>query len=569
MSETPFQRALDRVEDVIFRMSPRQRACLVRGTLQHMRRNLPEDHPTITAFLANHEGYRHRALANIAKVHQGWPWWLPILLVWNSLTAGIDVFEYAVSWWLVQRRWVPNRAIGWILATLALVCVDVRRAKAAPAPIPAYCLAALRAPVQAAQIGFLSAGWRWFPAWMLRPRADLPDPEPTINQRALMNGIMRAGLAAVIVLSFVLPSDAHQPVLIGALSANTVWEVRTTGSSVKNGGGFVTGASGTDWSQQDSPQYAVTDGVTAGTTTITSATANFGTDVVGNLIFVEGGTGAVTGDWYQITARGSATSITVDRSTGLTAGTGVTLNIGGALPDPAIFAGKLVAGNTVYQKSGTYSITSASTNVAGGCVSIGRVHWEGYQTTRGDVGTKPLFQASGISTFTLFAIPTQDASLRNVAFDGASLTSSRAVSLTQRCLASRLNIVNCTNTGYIASGGGALVSERVYASGCTTTGSAISALGGVFASEATANSVTGITAASEGRLSAFCISYANTGASTDGFSICNGVNLTAHGNGRDGVLISTNSGMGSVLPWIAFHDRPGAPVGPAPGEVTL
>ena len=63
-----------------------------------------------------------------------------------------------------------------------------------------------------------------------------------------------------------------------ALSANTVLEVRNGGSDT-NGGGFVTGAAGTDWSQQDAAQYSVTDGVTAGTTTITSATANFGTDV--------------------------------------------------------------------------------------------------------------------------------------------------------------------------------------------------------------------------------------------------------------------------------------------------
>ena len=56
---------------------------------------------------------------------------------------------------------------------------------------------------------------------------------------------------------------------------------------------FVTGASGTDHTLQDAAQYSVTDGVTNGTTTITSATANFGTDVVGNLMYVHGGTGIV------------------------------------------------------------------------------------------------------------------------------------------------------------------------------------------------------------------------------------------------------------------------------------
>ena len=82
-----------------------------------------------------------------------------------------------------------------------------------------------------------------------------------------------------------------------AIGAACVWEVRTTGNDT-NGGGYAGG--GTDWSQQDSAQYSVTDGVTAGTTTITSATANFGTDVVGNVMYVQGGTGSVTAGWYQI-----------------------------------------------------------------------------------------------------------------------------------------------------------------------------------------------------------------------------------------------------------------------------
>src|ERR1043166_7369624 len=116
-----------------------------------------------------------------------------------------------------------------------------------------------------------------------------------------------------------------------ALSANTVFEVRNGGSDT-NGGGWVTGSSasgGTDWSQQTAAQYSVTDGVTAGSTVITSATAAFGTDVVGNIIYVQGGTGAVSSGWYQIISRTSSTTITVDRLTGLTSGTGVTLKIGG------------------------------------------------------------------------------------------------------------------------------------------------------------------------------------------------------------------------------------------------
>ena len=49
-----------------------------------------------------------------------------------------------------------------------------------------------------------------------------------------------------------------------ALSASTVWEVRPATGSDNNGGGFVTGASGTDYSQQGTAQYALTAIASAG-----------------------------------------------------------------------------------------------------------------------------------------------------------------------------------------------------------------------------------------------------------------------------------------------------------------
>lgn len=184
-----------------------------------------------------------------------------------------------------------------------------------------------------------------------------------------------------------------------ALSATVVFEVRTVGSDT-NGGGFNTAASGTDWSQQTSPQYSVTDAVTNGTTTITSATANFGTDVVGNLAYVSGGTGAITGDLYEIISRTNTTTIVVDRSTGLTAGTGATLKIGGALGSPGWAVAKMVPSNTVWVKAGTYTVTTTTPGSNGpvkynpgtdaSLAAPSRI--EGYNTTRGDKGTRPLIQ---------------------------------------------------------------------------------------------------------------------------------------------------------------------------------
>src|SRR5438105_2455552 len=98
-----------------------------------------------------------------------------------------------------------------------------------------------------------------------------------------------------------------------AISASFVWEVRTTGADT-NGGGFKTGATGTDFSQQDAAQASGADlAVDATTNTkITSATHNFVAADVGNLIQISAGTGYTTG-FYEIVSVAS-NAATLDRS---------------------------------------------------------------------------------------------------------------------------------------------------------------------------------------------------------------------------------------------------------------
>lgn len=236
-----------------------------------------------------------------------------------------------------------------------------------------------------------------------------------------------------------------------ALSANTVLEVRSTGADT-NGGGYVTGSSGTDWSQQDAAQYSVTDGVTAGTTTITSATANFGTDVVGNLIYVQGGTGSVTAGWYQITSRTNATTIVVDRSTGLTAGTGVTLKIGGAFATPgAAGAIATIAGMQVAHKYNATAVTLSNTtaNTAGGpfSFSAARVLYYGYDTTRSPDNTdtnQPTIKAGANST-TFFAGGRQGAWVINIIVDANAKTSCTGFSFGSA--GAPLSALRCTAVG--------------------------------------------------------------------------------------------------------------------------
>lgn len=198
-----------------------------------------------------------------------------------------------------------------------------------------------------------------------------------------------------------------------ALDNEIVWEVRTAGSDTTNGGGFNSTASGTDRSQSDSP-FVTIDGVTITATvhTTTSQLILAGYTVVsadvGNIVNISGGT--ATAGLYEITAIDAGNNRwTVDRSTGTAAQT-ATGGMGGALASPGMIASaSLVSGATIHIKSGTYTFSSTA-NGSGGRLNITTggttalpIRWIGYQTTREDGGTKPIFQ-SGDSSITLVTV---------------------------------------------------------------------------------------------------------------------------------------------------------------------
>ena len=420
-----------------------------------------------------------------------------------------------------------------------------------------------------------------------------------------------------------------------ALSASTVWEVRTAGSDT-NGGGFVTGAAGADFSQQNSANatnqgtttlsaaitstsatsctvtaasalygaaqallanplvgdwiqidsevmkvtavstntltitrgqlgttaathlinatvtnisnVSTTDWVTASSTTITSATAFFSANLVGNIVYVAGGTGSITAGWYQVTAAGTSvalTTITVDRSTGLSVGTGATGNIGGALGSPGQAGANAVANNGCYIESGTtYSITSATANISGGCVSWpastggNEGYIIGYQTTRGDNGTKPLLQATSISTFTIIAVSTKTR-VQNISVDGASSISSKGIASVSNFqnIAYLCKSANCTAGGIVTQ-----IANSCEATGCSTT----VAIGSPYALMCWShdNTIGGFAASatfSAANYYFFCLSTNNSGASSDGFNSGGNpaimINCSAWSNGRNGFTI--------------------------------
>lgn len=172
-----------------------------------------------------------------------------------------------------------------------------------------------------------------------------------------------------------------------ALSTATVWEVRPTVGADTNGGGFVAGASGTDYSQQNSAQYTFTDlASTNGTNaspSVTSASHNFVAADVGNLINISAGTNWTAG-FYQIVSV-AANAATLDRACGSSATlSGGTYAVGGALATISKAFAAAALSNTIYIKAtGSYTVTATLTLTGQNPTGF---FFIGYTTTRGDNG---------------------------------------------------------------------------------------------------------------------------------------------------------------------------------------
>ena len=172
-----------------------------------------------------------------------------------------------------------------------------------------------------------------------------------------------------------------------AMSASITYEFRDTAdANMVGGGGFVTGASGYNYSLQDSAptDWQRSDGTSTNSTTFTSVLATFDSTVAGNILHLISGTGTTPG-WYEITAYVDANTITLDRVSGTyTLGVfkiGGALNVGGSLEDS--FFEQLIAGQIVYFKTGSYTTSQAINTAVDGTYAL-PIKLEGYQTTRGD-----------------------------------------------------------------------------------------------------------------------------------------------------------------------------------------
>lgn len=304
------------------------------------------------------------------------------------------------------------------------------------------------------------------------------------------------------------------------------------------GTGCATTASptGATWSidySQDVP-ISFTDLVAVTTTTFTSAANSIGKNFVGNIVRVNSGTG-----WNQ--CRWEVSSVTGTTGTaanfqngfgnlGTSGSTGGTGKLGGAAVSPGALAAILVAGNAVYQKSGTYTLSAATANTVGGPVSLALnassgspSRWIGYYAYRGDRArtTRALFQipASGVTNVTVFAVTGAAAwiNIENLHVDGASKIAIRGFDIGgYGAMTSYCKATQCTTGGFYSNTTSVspkfLFCESNSNSGsfpafaCTGTGGALYAF-----CEANSNSVVAMELDALGSQAVFC-SFANNTA---------------------------------------------------------
>lgn len=173
-------------------------------------------------------------------------------------------------------------------------------------------------------------------------------------------------------------------------AANTRFFAATTSAGVATTGSPTGATWGIDYSQQNAAAYADSD-LTGTTTSATSALKPFTTQMVGNIIHLNSGTG-VTAGWYEIVSVSGVTA-TLDRSAGASysvvvfkTGGALSLNatgtgIGDTAFSAAVTSSTTAANRIFFKGPATYTIAQSWTPASGSTFPI---IWEGYTSTRGD-----------------------------------------------------------------------------------------------------------------------------------------------------------------------------------------
>jgi lysophospholipase L1-like esterase len=358
-----------------------------------------------------------------------------------------------------------------------------------------------------------------------------------------------------------------------ASSASRVFEVRAATGNDNNGGAFVAGATGTDRSQQTSPQVVI-DNATI-TTSITANVITFTGYVpsaadVGNVVQMLTGTN-VTAGFYEVVSQ-TATTWTVAGAVSLpTSGTttNATGNMGGALATLGKLAGAMIASNLAYVTGAfttTATITFAQTvPTPNGSSPLTRI--VGYGSVRGDTGhaTLTLSTNTGIIGISATGI---GFSVEQLDVNCASLGTSKGIQSTGvAAYFTNCKVSNFTLGGIICTGASSTVIN------CEATGGTAAATAAIDTSGASSSAFVGHCFSHDNACPGikigvnsgayFNISANNSGASSDGLQTSNAsfvVNNTVHNNGRDGIrnlsanaftlvwrnnILSSNTGFGA------------------------
>lgn len=359
---------------------------------------------------------------------------------------------------------------------------------------------------------------------------------------------------------------ANAATLIGTIGLATLKPGVSTGPIPSTVIGCATVASPTsatwtiDYSQQAGNAVTYTDLASVGAGSLVSSAAKpFGKQQVGNSLIITGGTNFTAGT-YVISSIGALNVATVVGATAITTGVGAsgTGSLGGALASIGA-AGLLGVASNIYEiKVGTYTITSATQNIAAGCFKplggsgVSNVWVEGYNAIRGDRGTRPtLILNTGVSTTKIIDLTNNHIRVLSIIVDGHLETSSQGIlgNASGLCYVESVKAQNCTNSGISGLGGQWVKCETT---GCTTQPAfLVGSVNGptqIYACESHGNTVPGFQLISVTAIN--CISYANSGASSDGFysgaTRYGLINCVAYGNGRDGF----RNNQQSVLAWI-------------------
>ena len=266
---------------------------------------------------------------------------------------------------------------------------------------------------------------------------------------------------------------SNQATLSAAIGAGVLYITTSPAASptaMSTAAGCATTASPTagtwsiDYSQQSTAAYSLTGLTTsAANATISSTSANKA--MVGNSIQITGGTNFTTGIYTIITVT-AGTSFVVDRTCCSAAASAGTCGIGGAFATPGKCASVAVASNILFIKysASVYAVTSATTNIAAGCVSFGinNIWLVGYSTNRflGNTDSSmPTIQAQGsTASVAVLSCTGTGITIKNLIIDGGSLTGLRGMTVSSFSVVFNCIVINCPNSAFVNAGSSCLIS---------------------------------------------------------------------------------------------------------------